>query len=1580
MALPTTGVFPSTQLRLPFNAAGRRAAVQAAGTLLSRYALQPVQAPLVLAGALTKRDPIEYVVAALADEPLHGTIMGITEVPATAGHEHAALALAAIEQILGTARPEPIPLPPDAFMGSAEPVAVAVEPMATAEGTRLFDARTQHDASHHDELRRALDKEGRRQATLGDHDMSCYLCEVRDQTLVAPLHDIPQAVRGTANPTNAASVHAPYHLRVPYPSDPLPSPRPQRPPAAIFHTRDELHVPGFLDELAVWFTSTLTWLIAVWRKDAVLPVRPDTFVAGQEVFVADAKGLIWDCRRADEGIVTPLDTTQRPRSTWDTEWLRTQWAGHVDQEMVSHACDGADLKVDPPLQYVFTEHLFSLAADYATVLADLTALVDKGFYAWFSALPFCPGRYQGQGTRLKGDGWRRIASGSCPYHPILDGSGVPAHSLNANARRPHPPPLHDPWRPARAACLAVFFVLLLRKRIFSVPDLFRRRRRFRKERKTSVTHAVADTYTLRTIGDAVGEPVFYFLDDFAHFFYQIVLRVHCWWYSGIFMLDPVGLCAVFFLEKVMAMGYTPCSNIAQMVCDGLLDIFDTLLTAADAAAHDWNAALDAIMAERARRHGQAHGRPWTSRGYTDDVLLAILGVQRTVRAITVWHGLLRKARILGASHTKRQCGTWVHFLGVTLYATALFALVPEHKRVRALLGLWAMRSGTLERDLIRKLLGLLVHLAFLSVFGRASTAGMWECLRATRSPVLYDREVARVDEWIARIERRYAVTMDVALRRAHRAKPLAASASCVDGQSDAFREPPHAGWGGYAYGDIWHFRPPPSLVCAPITCHEFLAVWAHLIINAKAHALVDFVCHFTDNFTTFLALARDAAAAPFMRWIYDEFHLCAAIAATRAKLRLGQRWGAWLLMADAASREHTETLALIAQRARITLRAVTAPPAVHALAARAASAYAELQRQDLPPVPATLPPPPPTTGPPPPPPPPPPAATVARRAGRRLRPAPLRLLTLLSLVGLGRGQRLGPSLVIVAAAGVAAATLTEAGSWDWDHPHHNADEKPPPPSGSVGGVRSPVLPQVQSVAPGAGRGVLPLFAPLLLGVLPQPPPRHGALTLRVQPGIRRDGRRGSLLSATLIAAGAVALAAVPLVARVQRRTGPLVTQRRQPGFAPSSRPTAWHPAAQHELIGPKSGYAMRPADPVVLHELFNRVDDTVDAGINANTANGERSAWTKYFVPFCKLMRTPTWRGPQAVLDPAAAARFLQAFTLYVWEHMAPRRHDDMAPRVQSTSNVVGHIRRALDRKGHALAPPSATKHLLKGLVRKRLREYGVAMPVRAEPFTAADNIALKSMRDGQRVGTRTYDARSRYWANWNMVDTFGDQSGSRKSEVVGDHDIHYRWSDVQLVIGPGDTAPPSASAVERMVANSSYITVVALPSKADNDGTIFGPNLMTFLYNPANPMSFAASVVRYLTIFGTPQPTAPVFTTDGERRWTASLVDSTLAAVMAATLSPARRVGKTYHSKRVWLASALMDRKSPEGEIQALVRWSSAEALRLYARMHHLDQARKRDNTLHADVNTVNAARRPRVDYTLEELHALEALADAVA
>ena len=185
------------------------------------------------------------------------------------------------------------------------------------------------------------------------------------------------------------------------------------------------------------------------------------------------------------------------------------------------------------------------------------------------------------------------------------------------------------------------------------------------------------------------------------------------------------------------------------------------------------------------------------------------------------------------------------------------------------------------------------------------------------------------------------------------------------------------------------------------------------------------------------------------------------------------------------------------------------------------------------------------------------------------------------------------------------------------------------------------------------------------------------------------------------------------------------------------------------------------------------------------------------------------------------------------------------------------------------------------------------------------------------------------------------------------------------------------------MVSKRDRVTVRVGPSKADADGTIFGPNLITSLYNTDNPMSFAVAIVDYELAFpcrGGDRNKAWLFTPDGTARWSGSAIDATLADVMAAKLTPAQRVQKTFHSKRVWVATGLKGLPSPssDGEVQALVRWSSVESLRVYARMNHDYQARRRDELLAATVESVNATALPQIDGVEEVAHAQQ-LADAL-
>ena len=276
--------------------------------------------------------------------------------------------------------------------------------------------------------------------------------------------------------------------------------------------------------------------------------------------------------------------------------------------------------------------------------------------------------------------------------------------------------------------------------------------------------------------------------------------------------------------------------------------------------------------------------------------------------------------------------------------------------------------------------------------------------------------------------------------------------------------------------------------------------------------------------------------------------------------------------------------------------------------------------------------------------------------------------------------------------------------------------------------------------------------------------------------------------------------------------------------------------------------------------------------------------------------------------------------------------------------------------------------HVFKGLARRRVRDHGIKVIRRAEPFTVDQLCRMKRLQNGMNVGRRIYQSTDIFWAGWRLVDTYTDQTGARKAEIIGFQDIHFLHSDTALVVD-GTRYPDFAEAALAKLRSgaytTAYVTVKVNISKADPEGAKFGPNLVTSLYNPLNPMSFAVALVDYYTLWplrGAARAATPLFTTDGRTRWTEKQIDTTLADVMAATLTPAERVRKTVHSKRVFCATGLRDLRSEDGEIQAMVRWSSLESLRVYARMGLEYQARRRDMLLKARVDAMNAA-------TLEDL-----------
>ena len=438
-----------------------------------------------------------------------------------------------------------------------------------------------------------------------------------------------------------------------------------------------------------------------------------------------------------------------------------------------------------------------------------------------------------------------------------------------------------------------------------------------------------------------------------------------------------------------------------------------------------------------------------------------------------------------------------------------------------------------------------------------------------------------------------------------------------------------------------------------------------------------------------------------------------------------------------------------------------------------------------------------------------------------------------------------------------------------------------------------------------------------------------------------------------------------------------------------------------------SRHALRPDNDEALAVSCLRLVNLLLGHVNRNTSINEASNW-RHWVDFCAYMHTAPWRDDHVANSGGEGhsreVNLLALALLYIYARMRPaKRTPNKAPKPSSALAVLRGVRRIHKRMGHTMADLGLATRLAAALSDEYVLEHGpeALMAHRTEPLS---NAMVEWLVNGLPSGTRLDGIADPIVDKSSLADVSRRacyatmaRTGFRADEVTlrTGHEFtlkrlsrwHLRWR----ISGEWVYAPTAADM--RALREGDFAVLIPPCSKADQFGIEWGPSPIWLRHSATEAVNaarqLAALELKY-PVGADDRRTTPLFV-DGAKR---ALSDTALrshfkAALAAGPFDPAAVDSVSLHSFRVYLACALLELKRSHAEIQALLRWKTDEALRIYARLNcdayadlldgvggvALDQARTQNLPQHSVGAHVEALRAVR-----NSLHAAADASDEAA
>jgi len=675
-------------------------------------------------------------------------------------------------------------------------------------------------------------------------ELKCVLLRLAQETNLpklaewaqsAALHDtgdIPSTVRDSLvnfDPNIWRTQFFPRRTQFPPLTDWLPRPKPQPyQRRTIAHVLDFL-LPDVKARFLEWQTDTIA------NVDSSDPIRNTPYVigpSGAQPWVGAYDGVLWDCRRhATDGYIETLDCAA-PISTLingdllTAEFLtKDKWP---DQECLSFMVEGVQFKAGLPWQIVLCQHMESYRATADKVADEYRTHAGKGWFEDFSVPPYIPMRLikRGSTERKNGGRPRPTQNSSWPHDDnVWDTDGSLVLSINK-------------------ACGP--------KRELSEVDLKASHKRdsegrpytevgnhpMPKEVKPKHGCVMQMMVVLVSAAAFLGEPLFVITDDAANYFNQFALAPSEYWQFVTLLKDSTTKSAVFMAEYVMGFGTRPSSNIAQRFADMIVELVMRRFSAEEKALHEQSAdpkLTEWYQSRQLLSKGFNEAMLFFILMYTDDPLIAVVGVERTARFLLCWVRTLDKLGLIMASADKRQLGTGVIWCGTAIFSRGAI-VIPLDKRLRALRKLHQLVDGCLSVGDLVSLTGLLefcrsvLRIDVATMYGlygpstKTGESALGPATLVTASPLIKRRS----KEWINRMAGACAAPVSAILSSS---RSLPRGASVLLTSSDACKEGADLpGMGGYLAGSWWRYVYEERHMVLDIPVLELIAFALNLMV------------------------------------------------------------------------------------------------------------------------------------------------------------------------------------------------------------------------------------------------------------------------------------------------------------------------------------------------------------------------------------------------------------------------------------------------------------------------------------------------------------------------------------------------------------------------------------------------------------------------------------------------------------------------------------------------------------------------------------------------------------------------------